>query len=79
MYSIGGSGISTKFLNWIVFPSLATCWVDGGGLPGFHRGVGWGGDGLGWGGVIPTQRLATLVTLRLHELDGVGMGWGGVG
>ena len=44
----------------------------GGGLPGFHRGVGWGGvgwggDGLGWGGVIPTQRLATLVTQ--HEID----------
>ena len=61
---------------------------------------------MGWGGVIPTQRLATLVDLclcfymnsmgwgntnptscyasgsvsmPLHELDGVGLGWGGVG
>ena len=59
---------------------LAKCWVDGGGLPGSHRGVGWGGDGLGWGEVIPTQRLATLLILRLRVyMNWVGMGWGGVG
>ena len=56
-----------------------TCnnWVDGGGLPGFHRGV-W----VGWGGVIPTQRLAMLVDLGLRfymNSMGLGLGWGGVG
>ena len=69
-----------KMVTSIGSQQQTTTRVDGGGLPRFHRGVGWGGDGLGRGGVIPTQHLATLVTLRLRIfMNWMGWGWGGVG
>ena len=74
---------------WQTGPVVATCWVDGGGLPKFHLpswvGVGWGGVGwdinviaLAFSCTYTSTSCYAAVSSAMH-LQTYVLGWGGVG